>query len=167
MSIHETVRELARTCCVELFGSYDVELSGCEGSHEATIELAGIIGFTHSALKGAMIVGCSEAILQRSHRASTGASRRDWSAELANQLLGRVKNRLVARGVDVDMTTPIALRGQHLTVDDADDKIKVLSFHSSDGWVRVWIDLEVTGEIALTPEDATVAVATEGEMMLF
>jgi CheY-specific phosphatase CheX len=167
-SVTNLINELTTQCCIELFAHYGVHVAPASTSdRDAPIELAGIIGFARKDLRGAVILGSSASVLEHSHVRYEGAERRDWVAELANQLLGRVKNRLVARGVDIEMTTPLSLRGQHLTVGDLDENMTVLDFRGEHGWVRVWIDLELSGHIEVRPADENGSVAAEGDMMLF
>jgi len=45
---------------------------------------------------------------------AAGGPIRDWVAELTNQLAGRIKHKLLARGVDILISTPLILRGEHL-----------------------------------------------------
>lgn len=165
MSVQELMTELTTECCVDLFDNYGVQLSVADVPRSESVELAGIIGFTNPNLRGAMILGSSTGVLERTQQGD--AQRRDWVAELANQLLGRVKNRLVARGVDVEMTTPLSIRGRHLTVGGPEDGMTVLDFSGDLGPVRVWIDLEQTGEIEIRSAEDGEAVAAEGDMMLF
>lgn len=163
-AVFELMRELTKTCSVELFETYGVSVEFCADDREPDVELAGIIGFTRDNMRGAMIVGTTSPVLEKSQAAAHNSSRRDWSAELANQLLGRVKNRMVARGVDLQMTTPLALRGKALTVDD-EGQMEVFDFEGPDGNVRVWLDLELSGEVEVRATEEK--IASEGDMMLF
>lgn len=163
-AVRELMRELTKNCSVELFETYGVSLEFCPDHLDPAIELAGIIGFTRDHMRGAMIVGTTSSVLEKSQAATRNSSRRDWSAELANQLLGRVKNRMVARGVDLQMTTPLAVRGQALTIDE-EGQMEAFDFEGPDGNVRVWLDLELSGEVEVRATEEK--IASEGDMMLF
>jgi CheY-specific phosphatase CheX len=163
-AVRQLMRDLTKTCSVELFETYGVSIRAVDELPEVSVELAGIIGFTRQHMRGAMIVGTTSAVLEKSHASAHNTSRRDWSAELANQLLGRVKNRMVARGVDVQMTTPLALRGKALTVDD-EGQMEVFDFEGLEGCVRVWLDLELSGKVEVRATEEK--IASEGDMMLF
>jgi hypothetical protein len=62
----------------------------------------------------------------------------DWARECANQLLGRVKNRLGARGVQMSVSTPTALRGFELKISGRDRAL------SRTAWRRGPNDARVT-----------------------
>ncbi|HMI86670.1 MAG TPA: hypothetical protein VK550_21400 [Polyangiaceae bacterium] len=82
-----------------------------------------------------------------------GGPPRAWIAELSNQLVGRIKNKLLAHGAEVDVTTPVVLRGELLAPLDARNKLPPRAFASEGGNVFVWIELDTdpTLVLSLTP----------------
>jgi CheY-specific phosphatase CheX len=96
-----------------------------------------------------------------------GGSPRAWIAELSNQLVGRIKNKLLAQGAEVYVTTPVVLRGELLAPLDAKSKLPPRAFASEGGNVFVWIELDTdpTLELSMTPRPA--AAAEEGDALMF
>jgi CheY-specific phosphatase CheX len=92
-----------------------------------------------------------------------GGSLRDWIAELANQLAGRIKNKLLAHGAEVYVNTPVVLRGEHLAPLPRQELLP-LTFSTDGGNVFVWIELETNSDVSLGPPAVALA---EGETLLF
>ena len=93
----------------------------------------------------------------------------DWARECANQLLGRVKNRLSARGVQMSVSTPTALRGFDLHISGRDRNGVVRYSAKSQGVdVTVLFELErLDGQSLLAPNAAESAISPEGESLIF
>ncbi len=168
----EVVKDLVVESCLGMFSTYEVELTYKEDTtladaQDQDLVLAGIIGFTADEMRGTMVLAATETPLRRSTSETT--HRRDWIAELANQLLGRMKNRLVPYGVDLVMTTPLSLRGNHLVMEPSDAELKPHLFYSDDGGsVCVWFDAEFEPGVELTKsEDPDAQCPDEGELLLF
>jgi hypothetical protein len=75
---------------------------------------------------------------------------RDWIAELANQLIGRVKMKLLSYSVSVTMTTPLALSGIRVTPLPRSAGEPV-AFTSPRGAALLWLELETDDDFVLTP----------------
>ncbi len=94
-------------------------------------------------------------------------SLRDWSHEVTNQLLGRIKNLLIRRGATIFVSTPVVIAGERLAPVPAGD-LCPLVFADADGeHVCVWFDCDCDEslELSLSPED--VGVPDEGDAVLF
>ena len=112
-------------------------------------------------MNGASILAASESPIAKSN--PVDGSLADWIAELANQLVGRIKNQLLLNGADVYATTPIVLPGDHIAPMRRPD-ITPLVFSADEGSVFVWIELETNPEFTLgVPSE----VVREGEAVLF
>ncbi|HEX3855033.1 MAG TPA: hypothetical protein VHW01_28920 [Polyangiaceae bacterium] len=86
---------------------------------------------------------------------------------LENQLLGRVKNQMLARGVEISPSTPIALRGEHLSPVLRQRLVAEL-FTAEGGIVCVRMDCEFDEGFELAEETAgEAAPMSEGEPLLF
>src|SRR5262245_41188432 len=100
-----------------LFSAYDVDLHPMTGNARdrcKDLNLISIIGFAGRQLSGSLVLGSSEEPLTLSMpRGSTG---RGWIAELANQLLGRMKNKVLARGIEFYAMPPAVVSGTHLAI---------------------------------------------------
>lgn len=163
--------QLVAENCLKLFADYDLEIRTGDGEAVDTDErflLCGIIGFTSKFVRGALVLATTKQPLERTNPTSA-PSHRDWICELANQLLGRVKNQMLSRGVEIFPSTPVALRGEHLSPVPEQRLIAEL-FSAEGGVVCVWLDCEFEdgfelGEADLRP--CSIAPLSEGEIILF
>lgn len=168
----EILEQLVVDCAHALFRHYEVELVHALGATpedvwEEDLALAGIIGFTSPELRGSLVLAMGKKPLHAVEAES--AHHRDWIQELSNQLLGRMKNRLLAYGVNLQMTTPLSMRGFHLTLEASSSDAKPLLFHTPDaGAVCVLFDGEsMPGFELVRQESEETACPDEGELLLF
>lgn len=151
----------------ELFAAYEVKVARQpEASLLAADEIlyAGVVGFTGASMRGTLVLAPTRKLLERSYLGMS-CEFRDWAGELANQLVGRIKNQLRRYGVEVHATTPVILQGQVL----ASAPRGALSLHcfaASPGNVSVWFDAEVADGVVLHASAAAEGPG-EGETILF
>lgn len=163
-----------------LFSSCGIELHEvpAPASQPQKAAIAGLVGFTGESIRGTLMIASSFDIFARSrpsevktHELSEFVARdwlylRDWAAEVANQLLGRIKNRLFSYGVVLRVSTPTALSGAALAVATPSSKRthpKVLAVGDDEVWV--WWDVVVEPDFVLEPQEEK--AATEGDVILF
>ena len=96
--VTQEIRKLAAESGVELFRAYGVEL---EDAPDGWIEtdallLSGVMGFVEEHLSGTCVLAAPRDALMAT--APAGARPRDWVGELTNQLVGRLKAKLMAQG---------------------------------------------------------------------
>ena len=157
------IQQIAACSCTKLFDSYGVALERVdpEAIPVLPVILSGLVGFSGPGIRGATILAASEKPIASSN--PVDGSLGDWIAELANQLVGRIKNQLLLRGADLYVTTPIVLPGDHIAPMRRPD-ITPLVFAADGGSVYVWIELETHADFVLgTPSE----VVSEGEALLF
>lgn len=165
---HETLSRLLSDCGRALFDAYGVQAS--DGERPPRVEgldaqVAAIIGFTGDAVRGSVMLGMSQHALRASMQSERDRPR-DWIAELTNQLVGRLKNRLAAFDVDVFISTPLVIQGERLApVMDGDAAPLVWSLGS--GKAYGWIDVELKEGFELVERPGATAVAAEGESLMF
>lgn len=169
---HQIIQDVIVECNKALFEHYNVPLifapnAIAEQIWEEELVLAGLIGFTSTNVRGSMVLAVSSGPL--SALTEKEQEYRDWIQELANQLLGRAKNRMLAYDVDLHMTTPLSLRGLHLILEANSEENRPLLFHSNKGGaVCVLVDVEFTPNYELVlSQDADSACPDEGELLLF
>src|SRR5262245_26937283 len=99
------ISEFGAAACVELFGAYGLELRASPATSARSEErhLSGSIGFVGRHLRGTGLLAAAERPLAASCPEQGGALR-DWVSELTNQFVGRLKTKLLARGVEVFVT---------------------------------------------------------------
>lgn len=80
------------------------------------------LGFTGDLVRGSLLVVAKAESLQMSHPMSAlGADVKetdvnDWSGEIANQVLGRLKNGLLKYALNLKMSVPSVVRGASLQI---------------------------------------------------
>ena len=154
--------------CRELFAAYGLMLEPREGGdvpHDAV--LCSVLGFGGSQLRGAVVMVASRRALELSNPVA-GSSQRDWICELANQLAGRLKNKLLGMGIEMRLATPAGLSGDSLCPFGLRQR-GAYGLGAGPTTVCAWVDGEaVDGFVypSLAPLDAEIAIA-EGEMVLF
>lgn len=146
-----------------------------------TATVAGIVGFSGEQMRGTFLIASSFELLARSRPAALQTPKRvpenerdwvvirDWAAELANQLLGRVKNRVYAMGITLHVSTPTALSGEALAVAaPSSPHARAHSFTSRGEEVWVCLDATLEPGVDLTqPRDDGAEAAREGDVLLF
>jgi CheY-specific phosphatase CheX len=87
---------------------------------EAENPLAATIGFTSENLRGFLMLTLDRDLALRSlppNLREGSASEEilaDWTGELSNQLLGRLKGRLCPAGIEISLSTPIVFTGKEM-----------------------------------------------------
>jgi len=147
------ILSMASAACVELLQDYGVTVSRRTSDQVANAEgpvLFGVIGFVGAGLSATCLLGAQQRLVEASCRG--GNRPRDWIAELANQLVGRVKMKLLSCGLNVTMTTPLALSGVQLTPLPRLGQ-EPLVFESELGTALVWLELETDEHFVLAAEE--------------
>ena len=170
-SVNQPIDDLVAECCAELFHDYGLDVEARKrDDFPAPEELAlcGVMGFAGKQVRGALVLAATKEPLERTNPGNQ-QSQRDWICELANQLLGRVKNRLLLRDVEILLATPTALRGDNLCPITARIRAPQVFAASGGGFVCVWIDFELAMgfEIPAAPLPGIQAAVSEGETVLF
>jgi CheY-specific phosphatase CheX len=160
----EKIQALAAEACVELLQAYDVALSPDEHAWAETDEVmfSGVMGFVGEKVRGTCLFAAPQATVLAA--APSNAAPRDWVGELTNQLVGRLKSKLLARGATISLSTPVVLSGVRLSPMPRTG-VHPVAFRSATGRVLVWLEVEVEGDFALQPPQPM--DATEGDLLVF
>ena len=165
--------DLLTRSAFELFETYGCTIERGSRSPEAKVHLdltlGAAIGFTGEYVRGILAIAVDDELAKRLNPVlpdpdSCGGD--DWIGELANQLLGRLKNKLLRFNIEVAITTPIIVHGSHLKIGTVHRKATRLAFSSGASQADVWLDAEVDPALAISEEDAP-DVQAEGAMVLF
>jgi CheY-specific phosphatase CheX len=142
--LSEVVEQLGPAALIDVFASYGLPVTVLKDKSKPPVPtpaktpiapqmppgeamVAGVVGFTGVEMRGTLLlVSAFEVIaaarppeLRQRPLSKESFSDwilvRDWSGELANQVLGRIKNRLHRYGVTFDVSPPTALSGAALT----------------------------------------------------
>ncbi|HMJ15093.1 MAG TPA: chemotaxis protein CheX [Polyangiaceae bacterium] len=162
--------ELLVTCATELFRARGFELRRTSDL-DTPIEYAAIIGFASDEVRGMLGLGMYPSTLERlaSKHAGSAASLEDWLGECVNQLLGRLKNKLLSYDVVITLALPTVLRGVHLRfLATGPAGLWTYSFDSDGGPICVWCDVRHAEGLVLVPSsDPELKSTDEGELLLF
>lgn len=168
--LQELLDELVVDCALALFASTGITLRSVDAGYQPC-ELVGIIGFAGTAIRGVIGLSVTPTLASQAldGTAELEPQLDDWVAEAANQLLGRIKNRLLQRGVMISAALPIVLRGIEVRVAQRTAApIRVYRFAAAHESVVVWLDLQTNGVIALADAvGPTEQPMDEGDMLLF
>lgn len=162
--------DLVFDCCKDLFSSYLLDVAPRHRSDFPATEqlsLCGVMGFGGRQMRGALVLATTREPLEHTNPGSF-TSQRDWVCELSNQLMGRVKNRLLTLGVEIHLATPAGLSGDNLC--PSPSKLRAPQvFAAANGFVCVWIDCEYLDgfELPTAPLESYEAPVAEGETLLF
>ena len=164
--VANTVTEIIGSACQELFEAYGLPLTALTDADQVpgTLVLCGIMGFVGSGVRGACLLAGTREPFEKS-RPSEGALR-DWVGELTNQLMGRVKLKLLRRGAEIALTTPIVLQGEHIAPLPRQHLLPSI-FAASAGHVLVWLELETKPGFELGVESDEELEPAEGEALFF
>ncbi len=159
------IGSLGASACAELFDAYGVGLGPATNAWGESNDrlLSGVIGFVGRGVRGTCLLAGTDGPLAAS--CPEGGRLRDWVGELANQLLGRLKSKLLARGVEIAVTTPIVLSGVRLQPLPR-GRLEPTVFDSPWGPVLVWTEVEIDDEFALGSEHPG-STWGEGQIFLF
>lgn len=187
----EIVDQVVVECTTRLF-----ESTGCELEYRGCFvprvgappfpahAMASVLGYSGNQLRGCLTLVCVEEMINTSRPPvlrsrnphPTPDELRDWAGELANQLLGRVKNQLRKREVLFDVGVPLVVSAELLSLPPFNkDGSPWHEFAAADGTVSVRLDLEVAEgwqlpEASALPkagEDDSGVELAEGELLLF
>lgn len=161
------IDSLVQASFVELFNAYGVALAPLP-SHAAVTptmpEVSVAAAFRSSSVDaGRLTLSLPSALLEHMKRDEATSVRMDWARELANQLLGRIKNRLLPFGVRLEVGA--------LTV--ADPKLLRHQLQTA-STSRVYLGRTLRGLVLVTaqglPKDSALSYvgassATEGAML--
>jgi CheY-specific phosphatase CheX len=168
MSQQEIINQMVSEACISLFSDYALALQPrAANAPESEVPLlyCGVVGFSGEEMRGTLLLGTSREPLGRTSPASD-ASLREWIAELSNQMLGRIKNKLLTRGVNMHLSTPIVLRGEHIAPVGRAELVP-LAFTCDGGLVCVWLDYELKADIDLSQIVELEGAVLEGSGTLF
>ena len=162
-STERDLRELLATKACELFAAYNVPCEAADDAPKEELQLCGVLGFAGERVCGAVVVAASGGALAASNPVRPEASR-GWSAELTNQLVGRFKNELRRRGIDVAISIPVVFAATRL-VPMPSLPIEPIHLVVGDGAATIWLELE--GDVELLASDLQEEVGVEGDILLF
>src|SRR5262245_15939012 len=165
---------ILQSSTVELFHSQGIAVAPLRpcplGDQLRFYDWVGLIHFEAANLSGALTVSIPMAVW--SSRAGSAGARvdaetlADWHQELANQLMGRIKNRLLKFQLVLRPRLPSVLSGAALELHKKRSASEMLyRFRALRGDVLVVVDAPL--ERAILAYSGDLQIASEGELILF
>jgi chemotaxis protein CheX len=136
-------------------------------------DICAFIGFSGPS-RGTLMISSTSELFRSSYPSQTGSPPSvvdlfDWAAEVANQLLGRIKRRFCERGVDFEVSAPTAVKGRDLG-GRSPARAGACNLAFTIGNQTVGVCLEITppdsGKI-FREEAEPIGCAVEGDLVLF
>jgi len=176
-ALHRPIlRDILSAVMVEFFNSYGLPCAPLTATErrapdEARPDIGSIISLRGRHVRGGLAFLAPADLIARllpvPDPQLVDAQVRDWCSEMANQLLGRLKNKLAAYGIDFDVGTPTCFSGQGIRLVFVPDAEGIcLAFEAASSQMQVYLDCSLEpGALAVQTE--RLRAATEGEVMLF
>ncbi|HEY3497078.1 MAG TPA: chemotaxis protein CheX [Polyangiaceae bacterium] len=159
---------------VALFASIGLSLSREADSAKSPDDMGASIGFAGPELRGALVLISTRKLVRLAlprevQDRSSDEQLADWMGELANQLLGRIKNKLIAYGVNLAMGTPAVMLGLDLARKDRHRGVRrQFSFRHAEEALSVYLDAVAPAEFKLkVPSVPPVGGIVEGDVAFF
>lgn len=171
VQLEDVVEQCTIEAALGLFRAYRVLLDYAYATERAVMPelcLCGVVGFVGRQMSGTMVLAATPEPLIWSN--PTSASSQEWIAELSNQLFGRIRNRLLRRGLELIGTPPEVMRGERLEALTERKRCRpVVLRGAADGKVCVWLDraLEDGLPIPLIEVEPASPTVAEGTILLF
>lgn len=167
---HELFKECTVDLIADLGGSAAVEPIPEPDVSSMTLTLA-MLGFSSDVVVGSVsVIADLETLVDWRKLVVTGASSpeeaRDWSGELANQLAGRLKNRMLRAGVCIYLATPVCVTGQQLEITTVGQP-HWSRVRTPLGVVQVSLAIQASDAWALYTVPSGREIAAEGDLVLF
>lgn len=165
--------DLLEASLLELLEAYGVRADASDAAWSEADEhqpgIAGVIGYTSDVMRGSLVVyGFKSVLASMGQTDGSDLALRDWAGEVANQLLGRFKNKLLHYGVVLTMTTPVVVVGFRLDVTSVSGMPRISSGAvSSYGRIRVALDAVADPDALVSAVESIPMGASEGEVLLF
>ena len=143
---------------------------------ENEFQWTGIIGLAGDLITGSLAITCKEDLLMKTHpNIAMGMpvgqeDLTDWLGEIANQMLGRIKNLVLEYGVSFSLSAPTVVKGQSINVQEQGKKAVTRQFFSADGHPVVLTLVAIINpnfNFDTAVKVSTGTKATEGDSLLF
>lgn len=128
-----------------------------------------VIGFGGVEIRGTLVLGAPLELLRRTHpvESSDAVELIDWLAEISNQMLGRMKARLLRHDVVIEIGTPLTISASDLRLRSFHGPPSLMLFDSSDGPLQIAFEAHSEPTVELAPRRTSAVTAPPGELIVF
>lgn len=173
-----TLTSLLSESCLELFSSYESPLMTnpeISDLDEKNIHYIALIGLSDPSFRATLTACVDPILLKMSFPASeediSDDDLSDWLGELANQLAGRFKNKVISYGRKLELGVPTVIQGVGLKIDlPKSSEITEHQFTSEQGEIvelRLSTLIDEQFSLQILEETSKPEVLGEGEMLFF
>jgi CheY-specific phosphatase CheX len=173
----KTIEGLVEEACFEMWAALGAT---AQASAEDVVDamddaFVATIGFGGESVRGALTFAAPREVLLRTHPLAAQqidapeTELLDWCSEISNQLLGRVKNKLLAYETPIFLSTPSAMHGRQVRLHSPTSAscVRLRSYRLDERRVAVGWSGEASRGFALGEPRAAANVAHESEMIEF
>jgi CheY-specific phosphatase CheX len=145
------------------YGEKSNPVTGADQGHD----IVAVLGFTSDNVRGGLALGMSAELAQRS--APPGPMQAaDWVGEIANQVMGRIRNQLLRYGVDLALGTPVVLAGVGVGIKPSKGTaLHHQCFASGKHRFDAFLEVRFREEFEFAAPSAEGVAADEGSVLLF
>jgi CheY-specific phosphatase CheX len=166
---------VVESAALALFESVGISLERADSvGGRADDNIGASIGFTNRKVRGALVLISTTDLVTASlppeaRGAPSDEQISDWMGELANQLLGRIKNKLLDFGIALEMSTPTVMWGLELASKATRAHIRrCFAFRHETQSLSVFVDAIAAPDFGFASSNPTQGVGVpEGELRLF
>ena len=164
--------ELLRDCCIELMADYGLPAQQADvGNEPATGVAVAAVDFSGRDMRGTIGLRMTSSVVLKTYQAALGRiieldspEAKDWSCELANQLIGRLKNKLRSYEVSFIVNSPRWL--QIFPVAELERALR-RRFICDGGNFSGYLDVLIAPGFVFVPRASDAPLAHEGDLVLF
>lgn len=138
------------------------------------VEYASVLGYSGDLMKGSLVISCHKKLLEKSHpniamEMPVGEPEiLDWIGEIANQMLGRIKNKVASAGVKFSMSTPTTVCGRSMQVTIPKDGCAMKQLYQGPhGDLVIHLLAVIDSSVSFDSAQNSNQVAAEGGAILF
>lgn len=176
---HQVLNELYIQACHALLSAYgltaNVQEQGSGANTRNRASYVSLLGACGDGIGLSSMLRIDRELVIRTHPAGVANISRhdleDWCLELNNQLVGRLKNKLLGYGRVVVVGLPVLLAGTDVrAVADSNSELRHYSVESADGQITLTLATLIGPEVELHEMESSMndeVVMAEGAVALF
>jgi hypothetical protein len=171
---YEILDQLLRDCCLELMADYGLPATlampapATDGASDVSVAA---IDFSGRDVRGTIGLRMTNSVVLETYRAAVGAAiepgsseASDWTCELVNQLIGRLKNKLRSYSVSFNVNTPRLL--VMFPVAELERALRS-RFVSDRGSFAGYLDVMIAPGFTFVDSAPEAPLVDEGDLVLF
>jgi hypothetical protein len=168
------LNDFLRDCCLELMTDYGLPATLQADPNPTlppTVLATAAIDFSGRDLNGTICLRMTRSVVLATYRAALdtiiqpdSAEAADWTCELVNQLIGRLKNKLRLYQVSFNVNSPRLLPSMPATELDSGLRHR---FSCDGGRFAGYLDVSIAPGLVLAPSAPEAALPDEGDVVLF